>query len=116
MPYIDPEKREELRKVPSMALTRGEHNFIKTEEMLKVWNAEPRYDTLDKLAEDVGFTTEQLAFLELYIRVGRSYENEAINKNGDLPGYEEAYKHLNQLARERFNKNIKYVPNQEQPK
>lgn len=114
MPYIDPIRREEIHKAPSDAITRGEHNFVKTEEMLKVWNAEPRYDTLDKLAEDVEFTTEQLAFLEFYIRVGRSYENEAINKNGDLEGYTEAYKHLNDLARERFNKNIKYVPKEEE--
>lgn len=68
--------------------------------------------------EESLFHTEAVKEIEstsdvMDIRVGRSYENEAINKNGDLPGYEEAYKHLNELARERFNKNIKYVPNEE---
>lgn len=116
MPYIDPERREILRNDPTKAETPGDTNFLETDAMLKTWNTSPSYTTLDGLGHNVGFTTEQLAFLEFYIRVGRSYENEAINKNGDLPGYEEAYKHLNQLARERFNKNIKYAPNQEQPK
>ncbi len=112
MPYIKPERREIVRKTRAVESV-GEINFLKTEEMLTKWNADPHYDTLDTLAKEVGFTTEQLAFLEMYMRVGRPYENEAIERNGDLEGYQEAYKKLNEMSRERFNKRIKYVPNEE---
>lgn len=136
MPYIEESRRVELHTDPSLAENGGDYNFLFSEAILKIWNATPRYQTIHnlRLATKGGFLFSEivdiyriilakneqlderqlnvafdLAFQEFYIRVGRSYENEAINKNGDLGGYTEAYKHLNELARERFNKNIKYV-------
>lgn len=137
MPYIPKEEQEALRLNLSKVSNVGHYNFLYTEAILKVWNAKPKYETIHKLKRDfntadtpqeVANVTKvlqdsganfkdihaayELAFTEFYFRVARPYENEKIRSHGDLDGYEEAMGHLNDMARERFNKNIKYVPNE----
>jgi len=113
----------------------GAMNFLYSEAILKVWNANPKYETIHKLRDAVNFHSHipqiaevtkvldnsgvdtadsavalELAFLEFYLRVGQHYEREKRDESGDLPGYETAIKHLNDMAQANFNRRIGFTP------
>jgi len=117
MPYIDPARRDILKDDPLKANTVGDYNYLFTLAYLKVWLKEgnQRYKTIDALRRasifpetlpEVKQVTEDLvaigvpfvdlaiardlAFLEFYRRIGMDYEDIAIDKNGDLPEYQQA--------------------------
>lgn len=136
MPYIEPGKRAELLTEPQRVTTPGDWNYLYSVAILKVWNANPKYETIHKLkratkwsnvlpeiqkitdgllalgieAEDTMVAAE-LAFAEFYARIGRAYEFHKMNTQGDLEGYTEALLHLNNLAREDFNSRIGFKEN-----
>ena len=117
MPYISNSEREMLQLNPLKASTVGQYNYLFTLAYLKVWLKEgnQRYKTIDALRRasifpetmpEVKQVTEDLvaigvpfmdlaiardlAFLEFYRRIGVDYEDIAIDKNGDLPEYQQA--------------------------
>jgi hypothetical protein len=117
MPYIDQARRDILKDDPLKANTPGDFNYLYTLAYLKVWLKEgnQRYKTVDALRRasifpetmpEVKQVTEDLvaigvpfvdlaiardlAFLEFYRRIGVDYEDIAIDRNGDLPEYEQA--------------------------
>jgi len=117
MPYVDSSRRDILKDDPLKANTVGDYNYLFTLAYLKVWLKEgnQRYKTIDALRRasifpetmpEVKQVTEDLvaigvpfvdlaiardlAFLEFYRRIGIDYEDIAIDKNGDLPEYQQA--------------------------
>jgi hypothetical protein len=117
MPYVDSSRRDILKDDPLKANTVGDYNYLFTLAYLKVWLKEgnQRYKTIDALRRasifpetmpEVMQVTEDLvaigvpfvdlaiardlAFLEFYRRIGVDYEDIAIDKNGDLPEYQQA--------------------------
>jgi hypothetical protein len=117
MPYVDQARRDILKDDPLKANTVGDYNYLFTLAYLKVWLKEgnQRYKTIDALRRasifpetmpEVKQVTEDLvaigvpfvdlaiardlAFLEFYRRIGVDYEDIAIDKNGDLPEYQQA--------------------------
>jgi hypothetical protein len=117
MPYVDQNRRDILKDDPLKANSVGDYNYLFTLAYLKVWLKEgnQRYKTIDALRRasifpetmpEVKQVTEDLvaigvpfmdlaiardlAFLEFYRRIGIDYEDITIDKNGDLPEYQQA--------------------------
>lgn len=127
MPYISNlPRREELVKDPFLARNVGEVNFVFSTLILNRWNANPNYSTLNLLRKIIRTTSIDSeidnmfyqipknteldqndiraaldnAWDEFYHRVGRSYEDTAIEKNGDLEGYKKAEQHIVEIYNE----------------
>jgi hypothetical protein len=117
MPYIPTSSRNILKDLTIHTDVVGDYNYLYTLAYLKVWLKEgnQRYKTihalkkasmfpssLDEVSQveirlkDMGVPMTELevaralAFDEFYRRIGVEYEDLAIDKNGDLPEYQQA--------------------------
>lgn len=130
MPYLSENRKKELTTFPERANTPGDYNYLYTVAILTIWNANPRYTTIDLLEDQIEESTlpeiirvthellnigipekkykkaYRLAYKEFYLRIGQHYEREKRNENGDLIEYEAAMKHLNEMSRANFDKRI----------
>jgi hypothetical protein len=117
MPYLNDERKAILDLDPMQAKDAGDYNYLYTISYLKEFIKEPRYKTIAKInsgwlplimavsdtLSHLGLTsTEQgevrrIAFLEFYHRIGRLYEDYAIEKNGDVKEFAEAEEVVNDL-------------------
>ena len=88
MPYIVPERREELqelimdlsKKLKFMRASAGDLNYVVTRLMLNhIDDAGLNYSTINDL---IGML--ECSKMELYRRVAAPYENQKIFKNGDV--------------------------------
>lgn len=117
MPYIPRSDRNILKDETIHTDSVGDYNYLFTLAYLKIWLKEgnQRYKTVHALRKASIFpetidevrqvnerlaqtgvplvdlaVARDLAFLEFYRRVGADYEDIAIDKNGDLPEFEQA--------------------------
>lgn len=127
MPYLKSDIKEILNADPMQAKNAGDYNYLYTVAYIKEFLKEPRYVTiaaireasiapvhLDSVEEVESYLRElgvsvierevarDLAFLEFYHRIGRQYEDFAIEKNGDVKEYAEAEDCINELIDQYF--------------
>ena len=125
MPYvIELDRIRMARESMPEPKTVGDLNYLITLDILEAFLTEPRYHTIHKIwkkhflmpqqtapkwwtekkstnFDDLDFVTaSQLASLEFYDRIGRKYEDLAIQTNGDLDAYKEVIKLLNEKEAE----------------
>lgn len=129
MPYIPLLERLRMAKeeFPDPH-TVGDLNYLVTLDILIDFITEPRYHTIHNMYKKyvLKFTDYQplwwtvggihdfeeedfvaartLAYMEFYDRIGRKYEDHAIAKNGDLDGYKDILKLLEQKEKEHANR------------
>jgi len=122
MPYLSDDRKAILTTDVMQAKEEGDYNYLYSVAYLKEFLKEPRYKTIAKIRrasmvphtyESVGDIEDRLvflgvpeidrevardlAFLEFYNRIGRMYEDFAIEKNGDVKEYPEAEDCINEL-------------------
>jgi len=117
MPYISSSDRELLKQGIIKANNVGHYNYLFSLAYLRIWLKKdnqryktiallkdvsvlpsmlPETDEIEQLLIALGVdrlereTARALAFDEFYRRIGVEYEDLAIDKNGDLPEYQQA--------------------------
>ena len=89
MPFIDAERREEIR-MPSDCATPGERCYLTYLNLIQRWRAQPRWTTIDGMVEKLfpelspQRRADFLAFLVFMGFHGFPYEEKMREKNGDI--------------------------------
>ena len=84
MPYINEQERIDLRSDHYAGQTPGELNYAITQTVLAYID---NNDGLSYASINAAIGALECAKLELYRRLAAPYEDEAIERNGDLPLY-----------------------------
>ena len=89
MPFVEPDRRPPLLTGDIAPTKAGDLCFLEYVPMKAAWDKERRWTTAHNVCQQTfGFsateTAKFLAFIEFYIRHVHPYENEMVEKNGDI--------------------------------
>lgn len=90
MPFIEDDRRDAILEgvLPQREVTPGDRCFVEYYAIMKAWRANPRWTTIDKMAENFIRNDQDrawfLAFLVFFNLHGMPYEHTKREQNGDI--------------------------------